>query len=103
MADDTSSGAATLGTSGFSCSKSLNGGSTWLGNIADNLPGTNHQGWYSGVAKAYRPDAGFLLVMPDGTSRPLPKEAATANLVPGGTLLYQFQYQPATVRIPPVS
>jgi hypothetical protein len=49
--DDTSSGAATLGTSGFSCSKSLSGGSTWLGNIADNLPGTNHQGWYSGVAK----------------------------------------------------
>ena len=49
--DDASSGAATLGTSGFSCSKSLNGGATWLGNIIDGLPGTNPQGWYSGVGK----------------------------------------------------
>ena len=43
--DNTSSGAATLGTPGFSCSKSLTGGSTWLGTTLHG------QGFYSGLAK----------------------------------------------------
>jgi len=54
---------------------------------------------YSGVAKAHQPDAGFLLVSPDGTTRPLPREASNAHLAPGGTRLCQFQHQPATVRL----
>lgn len=49
--DDTSSGAVTLGTSGFSCSKSIDGAATWLGSLDNNLPGDNPQGWYSGLAK----------------------------------------------------
>ncbi|HEX4864401.1 MAG TPA: hypothetical protein VFV02_10025 [Acidimicrobiales bacterium] len=49
--DDTSSGAATLGTPGFSCSKSLSGGVTWLGSLDNNLPTENPQGFFSGEAK----------------------------------------------------
>jgi len=48
--DNTSSGAATLGTLGFSCSKSLNGGDSWLGTTLDN-PLTAKQGFYSGKEK----------------------------------------------------
>jgi hypothetical protein len=48
--DDTSTGVGGAGNPGFSCSKSLTGGSTWLGSI---IQGTvlNGQGFYSGPAK----------------------------------------------------
>jgi hypothetical protein len=48
--DNTSSGAATLGTLGYSCSKSLNGGASWAGTTLDN-PLTASQGFYSGREK----------------------------------------------------
>ena len=54
---------------------------------------------YSGTAKAYRHDTGFVLLAPDGSTRPLTPEAATARLVPGGTLLCHFDYRPAAVRL----
>src|SRR5205085_9441743 len=43
--DNASTGAATVGTLGFSCSKSLDGGRHWLGTTLDG------QGFYSGLAK----------------------------------------------------
>jgi hypothetical protein len=48
--DNSSTGAAGAGTSGFTCSKSLTGGSRWLGSM---IQGTlfSGQGWYSGIAK----------------------------------------------------
>jgi hypothetical protein len=53
--DNTSSGAATLGTAGFSCAKSLTGGTRWLGTgLAGTAAGpllTKGQGFYSGTAK----------------------------------------------------
>ena len=48
--DNASSGAATTGTPGYSCSKSLNGGASWLGTTLDDPLGP-HQGFYSGQAK----------------------------------------------------
>jgi hypothetical protein len=47
--DNTSSGAATLGTPGFSCSKSVNGGASWLGTTVQGP--LNGQSFYSGLAK----------------------------------------------------
>jgi hypothetical protein len=53
--DNTSSGAATLGTSGYSCSKSLDGGNRWIGTgLAGTVAGpalSKGQGFYSGVGK----------------------------------------------------
>ena len=43
--DNTSSGVGGTGTSGFSCSKSLSGGASWLGTTVDG------QGFYAGLAK----------------------------------------------------
>lgn len=53
--DNTSSGTATVGTPGYSCSKSLTGGASWLGTTLQgaSLDGAIHpgQGFYSGNAK----------------------------------------------------
>jgi hypothetical protein len=53
--DNTSSGTATLGTAGYSCSKSLTGGTRWLGTgLAGTAAGpavSKGQGFYSGEGK----------------------------------------------------
>ena len=50
--DNTSTGVATLGTPGFSCSKSADGGAHWLGTTLSGLGILGGgQGFYSGVAK----------------------------------------------------
>jgi hypothetical protein len=53
--DNTSSGAATVGTAGYTCSKSLDGGNRWMGSgLAGTAAGplvTKGQGFYSGKAK----------------------------------------------------
>lgn len=49
--DNASSGVATTGTSGYSCSKSLNGGNTWIGTLLDQPLAGIQQGYFSGRGK----------------------------------------------------
>jgi hypothetical protein len=50
--DNTSSGAATVGTPGYSCSKSITGGTRWKGTTVAGLGVlTGPQGFYSGIGK----------------------------------------------------
>jgi hypothetical protein len=81
--DNTSSGAATTGTPGYSCSKSLNGGASWLGTTLDD-PLTASQGFYSGLAKdhldPYPQCAGA------STSTAGPDTGTAVQPLPNGTL-----------------